>query len=215
MAESPGPGSMLNFEGAEDGDLFRRFLAWCVPIEWESGVQAEIDAVFARLESADDRAVAVVGSLVVENAVDQLVGAHVPGYKKLAAHQDYSLSMRIELARALRLCPARLLGAADTVRRIRNDFAHRLELARLADCKPEHLASARGHLQQIQLTMVEGKTDREVFRNLVSMVYLSLRGYAFHVERLNQYVREEKTFWNALEKHCLGKYPQRSQDTVS
>jgi hypothetical protein len=214
MTETPSPESILNFEGPKGETLFRRFVDAYLPLEWEPKVQAEVDEVFGHLDSKDDRAVAVVGALVIEDSVNQLVAAHVPGYKKMAESRDFGLSMRIELARALRLCPSRLLGAADTVRAIRNDFAHKLALKMFDECKREHLTSAQGHLRQIQPTMVAGKTNREIFTSLVCVVSLALRGYSLHVERLNQYVREEEAFWGAFHQYCVAKYPQRPEGRV-
>ncbi|HVX38035.1 MAG TPA: hypothetical protein VHB25_00585 [Gemmatimonadaceae bacterium] len=144
----------------------------------------------------------------MEDAVDSLAAAYVPGYSSLAENRDFSLSMRIELVRSLRLCPTRLLGAADAVRLIRNDFAHELSIATFDACKPKHLASIRGHLQQIQPAMVKDKSDREVFVNLVGMVRMALRGYSFHVDRLNTYVRTVPEFRESLRQHCVKAYPQ-------
>ena len=208
MADDPKPEQTLNFEGPVGDTVFRRFIVWCLPAGWEPVIQAEIDEVFAHLGPEEDRAVAVVGALVIENGVNQLVGAHVPGFKRIAHHRDFTLSMRIELARALRLCPSRLLGAADTIRHIRNEFAHKLSLKSLDECEKEHLASASDHLRGINRLMVEGKTNREIFRGLVGLVYIALRGYAFHVERLNKFVREEKSFMDAFKEHCIAKYEQ-------
>ncbi len=215
MTDAPSPESILNFEGPKGESLFRRLLVWCLPAELQLTIQKEMDEVFSHLGSEDDRAVALVGALVVEDGVNRLVAAHAPGYNALAAKRDFSLSMRIELARALRLCPSSLLGAADTVRNIRNEFAHKLELTAFDGCKTQYLQAAKDHLKQIQPTMVVGKSDREVFRNLVTMVYLALRGYTFHVARLNQYIREEPSFWEALRKHCVVKYPQISASSGS
>ena len=208
MDDNPSPESMLNFEGPEGHSLFRRFLIWCLPAEWEPTVQKEADEVFSHLSAEDDRAVALVAAMVVEDGVNQLVAAYVPGFKDLASKSDFTFSMRIDLARALRLCPSRLLGAADTLRHIRNEFAHRLTLKTFDGCKAEFLESVRSHLRQIQPAMELNKSDREIVTNLASLVYLALRGYSFHVARLNQYIREENDFREALRKHCLGKYPQ-------
>jgi hypothetical protein len=208
MAESPNPDEVLNVEGPEGETLFRRFLVWCLPREWEPTIQAEVDEVFARLNSADDRAVALVGALLVENAVNELVSAYVPGYNALAENRDFTLSLRIELARALKLCPARLLGAADTVRAIRNDFAHELGTTGFDQCASKYIESARGHLRIVQRKLSEGKTGREVFMSLVSMICLALRGYKFHVERLNRYIRETDAFRTELQAYCTRHYPQ-------
>ena len=185
-----------------------RILVWCLPREWQPRIQAEIDDVLTHLSSADDRAVALVGALLIETAVNDLVSAHVPGYKSLADNRDFTLSMRIALARALKLCPARLLGAADTVRAIRNDFAHKLVLQSFDQCTRRHLQAARAHLGTIQPKLSDGKTDREVFVSLVGMVCLALHGYKFHVERLNEYMREADAFRTGLREYCIRRYSQ-------
>ena len=215
MADNPSPESILNFESPQGESLFGRFLVWCLPADYESTIQSEIDDVFSHLGSEDDRAVALVGALLVEDGVNRLVAAHAPGYKDLQANRDLTLSTRIDLARALRLCPSRFLGAADTVRSIRNEFAHKLTLKTFDGCKSQHLQAARDHLRQIQPLMTLDKSIRELFRNLVGMVYLALRGYTFHVARLNQYIREEPSFWDALGKHCIAKYPPISRSSGS
>ena len=208
MTDSPTSDAILDFSGPDGETLFRHFVVWCLPVKWESEVQRETDEVFAHLRSDDDRAVALVGAMIVQDAVDALAAAHAPGYKRLAENRDFSFSLRIELVRALRLCPSRLLSAADTIRTIRNDFAHELSIKAFGDCDQKNLNSARGHLAQVHPKMVDGKTDREVFVALVGMIRLALRGYGFHVERLNAFVRNAAEFKATLRSHCLTSYPQ-------
>ena len=196
------PADELNFGGPVRQTLFDRFLAWCIPARWQSTVQEELDVTFAYLSSEDDRAVALVGALLVESAVNGLVAAYVPGYRKLADMRDFTFSMRIELARALMLCPSRLLGAADTVRNLRNEFARNLDIKTFDECKQGNLVSARDHLRLIDPGLADGKTSREVFVSLVGMLFLGFRGYQFHVERLNEYVRKTKDFHQRFHDYC-------------
>jgi hypothetical protein len=207
MEQVDPPGPILNVEGPENKTLFYRFLTWCLPAEWKSNVQTEVDESFSHLASEDDRAVALVGGLLIENAVNALLSAYVPGYKNLEENRDFSLSLKIELARALRLCPSWLLGAADSVRAIRNDFAHELSLKTFDECKPKHIESVRAHLRTFSKEEKE-ETSRQIFVGLVSLTCLALRGYKFHVERLNEYVREDRAFRYGLKDYCARRYPE-------
>ena len=75
-------------------------------------------------------------------------------------------------------------------------------------CEPKHIRSALGYLRSIQPKLSAGKDSREIFVNLVSIICLALRGYRFHVERLNTYVRETKEFRKGLQAYCTRQFPQ-------
>jgi hypothetical protein len=77
MEQVDPPGPILNVEGPENKTLFYRFLTWCLPAEWKSNVQTEVDESFSHLASEDDRAVALVVGLLIENAVNALLSAYV------------------------------------------------------------------------------------------------------------------------------------------
>lgn len=74
----------------------------------------------------DDRLLAIVGALAIEEALDSLLRAYIPKYKIL---QDKRLNipMKIDLVHSLKLIPAHLLGAVAVIGKIRNEFAHELD----------------------------------------------------------------------------------------
>ena len=186
--------------------MFRRFVGWCLP-EHDRKAQNEVDSVFTHLATEDDRALALTGALVIENAIDGFLNAHIPEYTKLKDKKDFTFSLKISLARALKLCPSRLFGAADTIRDVRNDFAHKLSISTFAECKPEHLRSIEGHLRQITTNQLDYQDNRNVFKTLVTLVFLALRGYTLHVYRLNEYIRDnDSDFIRGFEMYCKANY---------
>jgi hypothetical protein len=198
---------ILNFEGPADETMFRGFVSWCLPEQFEEEAQKEVDSVFAHLATEDNRALALIGALVIENAIDGFLNAHIPGYTKLKDKKDFTFSMKINLARALKLCPSRLFGAADTIRDVRNDFAHKLSISLFSECKPEHLRSLEGHLRQITSNELNYGDNRTIFKTLVTLVYLALRGYTLHIYNLNEYIRDiQGNFIGDFEKYCKANY---------
>lgn len=196
---------ILNIEGPPEETIFSRLIVWCVPADWEKTSQAEVDEVFAQLSPEDDRAVAVVGALVVETAVDALLQAFAPGYKDLEQKREFTLSLKIALAKALRLCPSRLFGAADALRVVRNDFAHSLSVRRFEDCLPANLRSIDGHLRQFNPKPAEGKSPRDQFKTLATLLFLSLRAYTHHVDKLSRFVRGTKESQDAMKTYWTKK----------
>lgn len=140
---------------------------------------------------ADDRAFVLVGALIIENGVDELLYSYVPGFKSIIDNWDFTFSLRIELARALRLVPARLLGGADAIRRVRNDFAHDLKIRSLQDLKSSRLESLTSHLSKFNPQWVEGTNHRLNFEQLVTLTALGLLLYSRHTQILNSFIRHE------------------------
>ncbi len=80
---------------------------------------------------ADDRLLALVTALIVENRLDVLNRAFLPRYDRLAdAKNEFTFSLKTRLAETLAMVPTRILTAAHIIRGIRNDFAHNLDLER-------------------------------------------------------------------------------------
>lgn len=76
----------------------------------------------------DDRLLAIVTALIVEDRLDKALNSFLPRYARLIAAAGFTFSMKIALMEALALVPPRILGAADLIRKVRNEFAHHLDL---------------------------------------------------------------------------------------
>ena len=76
-------------------------------------------------QTKEDRLVAIVGYLFIEEAVDNLLRAYIPKYNLLEDNK-ISFWVKLSLAHSLTLIPKHLLNAVEGIRIIRNEFAHEL-----------------------------------------------------------------------------------------
>jgi hypothetical protein len=77
----------------------------------------------------------------------------------LQERRDFTFSLQIEVARALRLVPSQILGAADCIRHIRNKFVHNLSLDTFDQLEPEELKSMRDHLARFTSRTYDENAD--------------------------------------------------------
>jgi hypothetical protein len=133
----PKKASIPNIEGTRGDSLFYEPLGWTQQEDLKliSGHYKEYENLVMRY--GEDRLLALVGSLSLEEALDHLFAAYIPNYECLSENRDFTLSMKIDLGRSLRLIPKHLLDAADLVRKIRNEFAHALEMKSLKSLKAD------------------------------------------------------------------------------
>jgi hypothetical protein len=192
IMEKLSPEKIINVEGPAGKSIFHRFMSWCLPKDVEHKFQHKIDnEIFAPVSALnDDRLLVLVGALVVENTLDELLAAIMPGYKTLRDKRDFTFSMRIEIARALQLIPTRILNCADFIRVLRNDFVHDLSVKGFDDLEQSKIQALHDRLSGF----TPKKFDKmaESFRMLVSHTAIALYGYAIHVSRLNDFMRSAK-----------------------
>src|SRR5215207_965933 len=73
--------------------------------------------LFSKTEQLqDDRLLAIVTALIVEDRLDVALKSFLPRYTRLEAGADFSFSMKIALAESLALIPTRILSAATVLR---------------------------------------------------------------------------------------------------
>jgi len=192
----------LYFDGPKGQTLFSHLINWCITEDSFENFQGSIHDSFSHIAIEDDRTLSLVGALITENAVDGLLAAYIPDYMNLIEHGDFTFSMKINLARSLRLCPTRLLSAADAIRKVRNEFAHDLYITKFGQCKPENIKLVHDHLRQINKRDTEKKEARELFKLLVMYIFMALKSYQYHVEKLNNYIRKSEEFMNHFKKYC-------------
>lgn len=88
-------------------------------------------------ELHDDRLLALVTALIVENRLDVALSSFLPCYSELKNSVDFTFSMKTKLAEALSFIPVRILKSANILRLIRNEFAHGLEKDSFEQLKPK------------------------------------------------------------------------------
>jgi hypothetical protein len=180
----------FNFTGPAGETVFHDRVDACLT---PAAVQEIRDQVIADMDHfphvPDHRVLILVGGLLVENALDQLLAAIIPGYSALQENKDFSFSMKIALGRSLRLCPSRLFGAADTVRRIRNEIAHNLATTTFDQISADLRNSMRGHVQQFDNEQNLEIPHHEMYFICCSQITTAFRFYTRHLSRLNVFLR--------------------------
>ena len=190
----------INIGGPSGDSIFSRPLVWCMKADTLKILQTELNDQFVHVRDAnDDRLLALVGALVVENAIDRLLSAVLPGYGTLRDGMEFTFSMRIKMARAARLIPSRILGCADFVRAVRNDFAHDLEIGSFDQLDSSRLQSMRDRLSHFSPDLMAGKSHAQVFEELVIWTAIGLRLYALHVAALGDFLRTDE-FQTSLQR---------------
>jgi len=166
-----------------------------------------LDAALDHLAATkDERALVIVGALLVEGSIDDLLHTIMPGYKALRK-KDFAFSTKIELARALRLCPNSVFNAADTVRAMRNAFAHNLpvdainKLPERDDPGKNLIESMRAHYLEYCNLDFEPGYEAEAFKILVRCMLETLYYCRVQVWLLNQFIRS-KELLPALNNFC-------------
>jgi len=156
-------------------------------------------------ETKDERLLAFIGALCMEEALDSFLGDYIPNYRHLEENRDFSLSMKIELVRSLRLIPMHLLGTADMVRDIRNKFAHNLDIDSFDSLDNGRRGKLRNRFKEIfPDDEISDVPLSELFEHVVGLLVSTLRVYQSCVAVAREYIYSED-FLNELNKRIEGK----------
>ncbi len=197
---------LINFEGQKGESFFYQFKTWCLPKEFQEDLQKSVDDMLQKVSDLkDDRLLVLIASLIIENAIDELLKAIIPDYKKVKENKDFTFSMKIELAKALRFIPSWILGCADFIRGLRNNFAHDLHVDSFNQIDTSKIKSMRDRL--IKYSPEVPDHSAEIFRKLTFFTFMALYGYRQHVFILNRFIRSEdfpKHLAKFAEDFCKG-----------
>jgi len=205
----PKDGVFLNFECSKGESVFYRPLSDVCTHLVVAQLQKEIDDDLQHVVSLnDDRLLALIADLLVENAVENYLLAIIPRYEKdLSKKVEFqSLSFKIAVAKALCLSPPRLFEGAAVVREVRNQFVHNLEIESFSNLPTGKQDKIDNILACYGEKTAKGKSLPEKFKTLTFLTILGLRIYIRHVQLLNSFLRDER-FLNSLGDFCRNKKP--------
>jgi hypothetical protein len=186
--EEPRPEDKIHIEGKPKRSVFHQPLRWALSLETPFEIQHRIDEIRLHLDNPpEDRLQVLLSALFIENAIGELLAAIMPGYSSLRNNRDFTFSMQIEVARALRLIPSHILDAADCIRDIRNKFVHKLSLDTFDQLEPKKLQSMRDHLSHFTSRTYNRNAD--TFHELVTLTAAALGLYTVHVSQLSKFIR--------------------------
>lgn len=153
----------------------------------------ELPHLFRRIEKAgDERSLAIMTALIVENRVDEILRVFMTGYDDLAKNKDFTMSMKTGLLSAMRMFPKHIIACADVVRQIRNDFAHNLEKESFDNVERKYLDKLSALFTGIYGKEESGKkTAHEKFKGIA---YIAIFG-------LHLYKRNVQMLWKVVTSH--------------
>jgi hypothetical protein len=154
-------------------------------MEWAQ--KNELPAFLQRIErGGDERSFVLLSALTVEAYLDELMNCLAPKFSKLAENRDFTFSLKIQILRALALIPPHILDAADIVRRVRNEFAHDLNLDILDGLKRELQTKIQHIVTETFGPEFERSKGREGFRSVTFIALAGLNGYRPNLKKLRE-----------------------------
>lgn len=192
----------INIEGTKGESIFCRPLGWTLQEDLKliSGHFEEYERVIG--ESEEERLLAVVGNLSIEDALDYFLTAYIPHYEYLSENRDFTLSMKIDLGLSLCLIPKHLLDAADLVRKIRNEFAHNLKMKSFNSLKVDTKRKLSTFCKVFYPKDDEDVSYSEKFARVADAVILGFEVYSSHVRVARKFIYSDD-FTNELKKRVV------------
>ena len=196
---------IINIEGKKGESLFYRPLIWGFEKDFKliSGQYAEYERLIR--EAKEERLLALVGAMSMEEALDFFLEGYIPDYRSLEKQLSLSIKNKIQLARSLRIIPAHILDAADLINNVRNKFAHNLKIS----CFDALDSGSKDNLKQKHGVFFpdDRNTDLtfiDMFAKVTDGIIIGLEIYASHLKIARDYIYSED-FLNELSKRIKGK----------
>jgi len=203
VTDIPEEAPTINIEGKKGESIFYRPLGWTLQEDLKliSGYFEEYERVIG--ESEEERLLALVGNLSIEEALDYFLAAYIPRYKKyLSESRDFTFSMKIDIGRSLCLIPKHLLDAADLVRKIRNEFAHNLQMKSFDSLKVDTKRKLSTFCK-VFFPKDDGHISySEKFARVADAVILGFEVYSSHVRIARKFIYSDD-FTNELKKRVV------------
>lgn len=149
-------------------------------------------------ETSDDRAFALIGALTIENELDNFLSKWIKDYKRIANNKDFSFSFKVDLAILSKLIPRKILNAIGPIRRIRNIFAHHLDIDTFEKAKELDSKSDKPSFPMLQnkiktfSTPWNTKDDRLSYQQLIFSIVFGLNVYTKLLAKVQDYIWESE-----------------------
>ena len=196
---------IINIEGKKGESLFYHPVMWAIKGDFER-IEGRFEDYKKLIEpTKEERLLALLGTMCMEEALDLFLGAYIPKYNRLKSQRDFTLFLKIELGSSLRVVPAHILGAATLVNSIRNKFAHELKI----DCFDSLDSGTKDNLKQKHRVFFPNAkkpsiTVKDAFIEILETVILGLGIYTPHLKTAKEYIYS-KDFLNEIDNRMKSK----------
>jgi len=205
--DKPEEGHRLNIEGEKGGSLFHHPVTRVIEEDFKR-INEQYERYWKLIDEAqDERLLALISALSIEDALDLFLEAYIPKYRHLfKENKDFTLSMKIDLAYSLCLIPMHILNAADLVRKIRNEFVHNLSIDCFDSLDDDRFKNKLGvRFKEFYPDDTNtGLTHTEMFKRVVVGIIVALGIYASHLRTAKEYIYGED-FRSEFNKRIKGK----------
>jgi hypothetical protein len=182
----------LNINGTKGESLLYHPVIWVIEKDFNRIREQNERHNELMRRAGEERLLAIVSALLMEEALDLLLGAYILNYSTLQRQRDFTLSLKIELARSLCVIPKRIIDAAALINSVRNKFAHQIELDSFDSLDVGTCANLKGKCKIFYPDdEVNGKTVKELFTKVVFGVITALAIYAPHLRDIKEYIFSE------------------------
>jgi len=201
----PEGGKRINIEGKKGESLFYHPVIWVIEKDFRRIKEQNERHNEFMSRAKEERLLALVSALLMEEALDLLLGAYILNYSTLQCQRDFTLFLKIELARSLCVIPKHIIDAAALINSVRNKFAHQIDLDSFGSLDVGTRANLEGKCKIFYPDdEVNGKTVKELFIKVVFGVITGLAVYAPHLRDTREYIFSE-AFGRELDRLMKGK----------
>jgi hypothetical protein len=139
----------------------------------------------------DDRLIVLTAELLLENTIDRYLSAIMPSYKNtLGDNRDFTFSLKIAVAKGLKLSPSKFFKSVDLVRKVRNEFVHNLNIKSFDKLDIELLNDIQQNLElYTSKERVLSRELRDNFKSLALYSFWGLNAQIENIQSLNAYLR--------------------------
>lgn len=204
VTDIPEEAPTINIEGTKGESLFYRPLGWTLKKDLKliSSQYEEYERIIR--EAKEERLLALVGNLSMEEALDYFLAAYIPHYECLSENWDFTPAMKIGLVLSLRLIPKHLLDAANLVRKIRNEFAHNLQMKSFDSLETKIKRKLSAFFKVLLPKDSEDISYSEKFARVVDVIIVGFEIYASHVRVARKFIYSDD-FTSELKKRVVVK----------
>ncbi len=155
-------------------------------------IESRSNELLEKLENVDDRALAIVGAVIVEQSLDLMLSRLLPGIGGQKDSQRRSFNSKLSLCFAAKICPDRILDGVQVINNARNLFAHSIEHKTFKDLPKKILDQTHGHLTRFNESMAKDVNERSKFVRLVGITSKTINLYAVQLDVLQRKIRSKE-----------------------
>lgn len=149
-------------------------------------------------KTGDDRSKIILAGIIVEWYLDRILKHLFVDYKILTDRSDFTFSFKISILKSLRLIPLNIIIMCDCVRKIRNEFAHNLNIDTINQTEKKF----KDQIHQLYVENVENASKIDLIKKFESVYRLGsshLRTYEKNIFLLREKI-DDSNFEKELEK---------------